>query len=148
MTRGRPPMRLGHVDGLETDAETKERLKAILATLGGDLSVIEACEQLGLSETRFHELRQESLEGMLERLTPRPPGRPPKPPAEDSELTRLKERYAWLEEELEIARLRTEIAIVDPSLLREPEYIPKKKGSSKKRKRDERRRKDGGRSGT
>jgi len=148
MARGRPPKRLGHVDGLDADAETKERLKAILATLGGELSVAQACEQLGLSETRFHELRQQALYAMVEGLEPRPPGRPPKPPEEDDELTKLKARYAWLEEELEIQRLRTEIAVVDPSLLREPESLAKKKGSSKKRKRDERRRKGGGRSGT
>ena len=33
--RGRPPKKLGHVDKLEGEASSKERLKVILKTLSG-----------------------------------------------------------------------------------------------------------------
>jgi len=133
MGRGRPPKRLGHVDALTGDETVKARMKAILATVAGDLSVMEACAQLGVSETRFHALREEALASMLEGLAPRAPGRPPKEPEEDAEVTRLKARLAWLEEELEIARARTIVAMVNPKLLRDPQGPSEKKGSSPKK---------------
>ena len=133
MARGRPPMKLGHVDAVAGDETTRARMKAILNTVAGDLSVIEACAQLGVSETRFFELRQQALESMCEGLAPRPVGRPPKEPAEDEEVTRLKAQLAWLEEELEVSRTRTVIAMVNPKLLRDPVVpSPEKRGSSAK----------------
>jgi transposase-like protein len=148
MGRGRPPKGLSHVDSLEGDAAEKERLKTILATLNGDLPVREACRRLEVSESRFHELRHSALQSMLAGLAPRPPGRPAQE-REPKEVQELRERVAWLEEELEISRLRTEIAMWKPSLLRDPEPPPEKKGSSSKRKgRRGRRRKRGDREGT
>jgi hypothetical protein len=47
-------------------------------------------------------------------------------------MKELRERVAWLEEELEISRLRTEIAMWKPSLLRDQVPAPKKKGPSSK----------------
>jgi transposase-like protein len=151
--RGRPPKKLGHVDALETDATTKARMRAILETLSGELSVPEACERLEMSETRFHELRQEALQAMLQGIEPRPPGRPPKEPEEDEEVAYLKARLAWVEEELQISRTRTEIALFNPKLLRDPipcppPEPPKKKGSLPKGQKRPRRRKRGGTPGT
>jgi transposase-like protein len=151
--RGRPPKKLGHVDSLEGDATSKERLKAILETLSGELSVPEACERLGVSETRFHELRQSALEAMLQGIEPRPPGRPRKEPEEDEEVAYLKARLAWLEEELQISRVRTEIALVNPKLLRDPipyppPSRPEKRGSSAKGSKRRRSGKRGGTGGT
>jgi transposase-like protein len=133
------------VDSLPGDEASKERLKTILATLTGDLTVPEACDRLSISETRFHDLRRTALEGMLEGLRPKPPGRPRKE-TEDEEVQRLREEKEWLTEELEIARLRTEIAMWKPSLLRPPKPPAKKKGSSRSRSR--RRRRGGGKGGT
>ena len=146
MARGRPPLGLGHVDSLPGDASAKERLKTVLATLTGDLTVPEACEKLSISETRFRELRRTALEAMLEGLRPKPSGRPKKE-AEEEEVRRLRQEHAWLTEELEIARLRTEIAMRNPSLLRSPAPPPEKKGSSPNRRR-RRRRGGGGKSST
>ena len=134
MGRGRPPLGLGHVDSLSGDNAAKERMRTVLATLTGDLTVAEACERLSVSETRFHDLRKTALESMLEGLTPKPPGRPAEP-EEDEEIQQLREENDWLTEELEIARLRTEIAMWKPSLLRDPVHTPEKKGSSPKRRR-------------
>lgn len=151
--RGRPPKGLGHVDALDGDEVAKERIKAFLETLSEDLSVEEACSRLAMSETRFHELRLVALQAMLAGIQPRPAGRPPKEPEEPAEVTALRSRIGWLEEELEIARLRTEIALVNPKLLREPQPWPppergEKKGSSAKRRRRSRRRSRDDRSGT
>ena len=151
--RGRPPKGLAHVDSLEGDASSKKRLKAILATLSGELSVPEACERLEVSETRFHDLRRSALEGMLAGIEPRPPGRPPKEPEEDPEVTYLKARLAWAEEELQITRVRTEIALVNPKLLRDPipwppPERPEKRGSSAKPSRRRRQRKRDDTTGT
>jgi len=144
MGRGRPPKGLAHVDSLPGDKGSKERLKVILSTLTGDLEVKEACSRLTVSETRFHDLRRLALEGMLEGLAPRPPGRPPKE-EEPKKVRDLRREVEWLREELEISRLRTEIAMWKPSLLRDPAPSGEKRGSSPKRKgpRSRRRRPDG-----
>jgi hypothetical protein len=126
MARGRPPKGLGHIDSLSGNAEEKERLKAILATLAGDLTVKAACERLGVSESRFHEIRCSALEGMLHALAPRPPGRPAKE-RKPEEVEHLEARVSWLEEELQVARLQTEVALWKPSLLRDSGKSPQKK---------------------
>ena len=64
------------------------------------------------------------------------------------EMRRLLARLAWLEEELEVSRLRTEIAMWKPSLLRNPRPPPAEKGgSSPKRKRKKNEKKGRRRSG-
>ena len=133
MARGRPPKGLSHVDSLPGDEGAKAQVKTILATLTGDLTVARAAKRLGVSESRFHELRKQALEGMLAGLEPGSPGRPPAP-KEPEEVREMKERLSWLEEELEISRLRTEIAMWKPSLLRDSlPPSPEKGGSSPKR---------------
>ena len=145
MSRGRPPKGLAHVDSLPGDRTSKKRMKVILATMAEGLSVPEACDRLGIGESRFHELRHQALTAMLEGLAPRPVGRPPMPPEEDEEVSRLKGRIGWLEEELELSRVRTEIAMWNPTLLRDPiSLAPKKKGSSPKTRKPRTRRRNGG----
>jgi transposase-like protein len=132
--RGRPPKGIDHVDSLPGDPEEKERLKVILETLTGDLPVPEACRRLSISESRFHELRQQALTGMLSGLAPRAPGRPPAE-REPDQVQELKAQVRFLEQELQISRVQTEIAVVDPSLLRDPVPPRKKKVSSPPRTR-------------
>jgi hypothetical protein len=55
--RGRWPSGPEYIDQLSGAVEEKERLKTILATLSGDKRVLEACAELGIGETRFHQLR-------------------------------------------------------------------------------------------
>jgi transposase-like protein len=148
MGRGRPPKGLTHIDSLTPDPESRKRLKAVLATLMGQMTVAEACSRLSLSESRFHELRRRALSGMVDGLEPRPPGRPPQP-VEDEEVSSLKKQVDHLREELQISRLRTEIALWKPSLLRDPVRPPEKKGSSAKdRRRKKKPRNGGGRTAT
>lgn len=77
MRRGRPPEGLRHIDRLEGSEESKLRLRTILETLSGECTIAEACERLGLSEARLHQLRQAALEAALSGLAPGQPGRPP-----------------------------------------------------------------------
>jgi transposase len=120
MPAGRPPKGFGHVDGLEGPDELKTRLRVILATLTGELTVQEAAHQLGVSEARFHELRRESLQGALDGIAPGRPGRPRKKeePVERLRVAELEREVDELKVDLQAARVRTEIALTMPYLLR------------------------------
>ena len=61
----RPPGGVGHVDRLDGPEELKWRLRVLLDTLAGRVSVAQACEELGVSESRLHELRRQALVGAL-----------------------------------------------------------------------------------
>src|SRR5262245_60589571 len=102
--RGRVPAGPEYVTKLEGPDEAKRRLEWALRTLAGTARVQEACEQLGISEARFHQLRQEALQAALDRIVARPAGRPPAPgpsgPAEQQE---------------EVERLRLELAAAQTS---------------------------------
>jgi hypothetical protein len=131
------------VDGLSGTAESKHRLRIVLETLMGDLTVEEACVELGVSEARFHELRQQALAGALSGLEPKRPGRPRQvvEPVETPREQQLRQEVDQLRVELQAARVRTEVALVMPHLLRDGEG--KKKATSAKarrRKRGRRRR--------
>lgn len=117
--RGRPGLGAEHVDGVESGDETKQRLKLILLTLSGELSVRQACEKLGVSEPHFHRLRERALTGAAEALEPRPAGRPAS--VEDPGLARLaelEEQVAQLSLELRASQVREQIAVLMPHLLR------------------------------
>jgi hypothetical protein len=123
------------VDKLGTTEETKARLKAILETLAGTKTVEEACAQLDVSESRFHELRAEALAGAATVLEPAPRGRPRKveDPAQ-GEVEALKRRVKELEQDLIFAKTRAVLATAFPHLIKDP-------NEKKKNPRDERRRK-------
>jgi hypothetical protein len=113
--RGRYPSGPEFVDKLDGSASAKERLKALLETLAGSCRVGQACDRLGISEPRFDQIRIEALQAALAALEPQPAGRRPRPPLPDAaELQRLRERVAQLEEELQTALVRAEIAVALP----------------------------------
>jgi len=127
------------VESLEGTIREKERLRAILETLSGDMTIEEACQILGLRPSRIHELRQQALQGALEALAPGVPGRPPKRgEVVTAELEEVRAENGWLREELELSRARTEIALVFPHLLRDPAPEPEKH-AARARKRSSRR---------
>lgn len=120
MTRGRPPKGLGHIEGLDGTQESKRRLRMILQTLTGERSVASVCKRLGVSESRFHQLRREALEGALSSLDARPAGRPAsRPPDLTSAVEDLETEVRDLRIELQASRVRTEIALTMPHLLRD-----------------------------
>lgn len=118
MSRGRPPDGIGHVDRLEGPEELKQRLKVLLATLDGSKSVVEACAELGVSESRLHELRKEVLEGALQALQPRASGRPAKPEPGTPRERELQAHIKALEEDLQMAYVRTEMALAMPHMFK------------------------------
>ena len=137
MGRGRPGKGEGHVDGLSGSDASKARMKCILATLSGTITVREAAASLGLSEARFHALRQEKLQVWLDALAPRPPGRPvTEEPVEASEMEELQRKLKELQLDLKVAQTRTELALTMPHVLKEePEPGAVKKGGPKRRRR-------------
>jgi transposase-like protein len=117
--RGRPPKGAEHVEELQGSPQAKERLKLILQTLSKEVSVEEACARLGLSATRFHQLRDEALAAAAMALEPRVKGRPaaPEPTLEAREVEQLRTQVQQLSLDLHMAMVREEIRMVMPRLL-------------------------------
>jgi transposase-like protein len=146
----RPPEGPNQVERLDGDAEAKRRLRVILETLSGERSVEDACTALGVSASRFHELRRDALEAALGGLEPGVAGRPRRP----SESEPSKERLAELEREnreleleLQASYVRTEIALAMPQLLT-PKARAEIKKKAKQAKRAVAKRGEGDGSGT
>lgn len=136
MPAGRPPKGPRLVEGLDASEDVKKKLKTILETVTGETTVGEACERLGVSESRFYQMREEALVSAVRGLEPRPRGRPPKteePSA--SEVEQLRKENEDLREELEFARARTVLATAFPHLVKEPAEQKKTDPRKKKRKR-------------
>lgn len=136
MARGRPPLGAGHVERLEGSPLSKQRLALIVRTLAGELTVDEACAQMGVSPAQFHRLRERALEGALAALAPGTPGRPPvAEPPPPSRIAELEAEVRDLKIDLRASQLREEIAVLMPHLLR-----PAPSAASKKKPRRRRRR--------
>lgn len=119
MLAGRPAEGLEHIDRLSASPRAKQRLKAVVATLHGDVTIGEACDRLGVHASRFHEMRHEALQAAADRLEPKPSGRKPRSdPKGPSELEKTKTRIAELETELVIEQVRTHVALVAPGGVR------------------------------
>lgn len=118
MASGRPPEGVGHVDRLDGPEDLKQRLRVLLETLVGRMSVAEACERLGVSESRLHDLRRQALVGALGALMPRPAGRPATAARATPREEELEARIAELEVDLQAALVRTELALAMPELFR------------------------------
>lgn len=117
--RGRPPKGSGLVEGLEGSEHARERLRLILDTMAGKIAVEEACRKLDIGEARFHEMRCEVLQAAIGRLEPGRAGRPPKRTGEESsEVAALKKEIDDLKFDLQASRLREEIAVAMPNVLR------------------------------
>jgi len=113
--RGRQPAGPDYVDKLTASQTAKERLKEVLETMVSEGRVLEACARLGICEQRFHQLRQEAMEGALAALEPGVPGRPVQTTSPEQDRIRaLEEEVAALKVELRAAKAREEIALALP----------------------------------
>jgi hypothetical protein len=111
----------GLADRCEGSSEAKRRLRAILETLGGDKSVGKACEELGIGEARFHELRAQALQAAVAGLEPGAAGRPRREePEESARVAALLEERKRLLFELQVSRTREEIAVALPRVQVKP----------------------------
>jgi len=66
------------IQGLAGSAHAQRRMLYFLQTLAGECTVAQACTQLDICESRFFAQRSAWLQGALELLEPRSPGRPAK----------------------------------------------------------------------
>ena len=125
MARGRPTSGPALAEKVEGSDQAKERLKIILQTIAGELSVADACKQLGLGEARFHELRQKWMQDACAALEPKPLGRPRETTVEEEvELLRLHRENKKLKMHLRAAQIREEIAIAMPHVLQPRKDAP------------------------
>jgi hypothetical protein len=108
------PALVAHLDG---SPRAKERLKLVIATLAGQVTVVSACRKLGISEAMFYKLRNRVLQVCLEDLEPKPVGRPPQMVPEDRErMNALVTEVEDLQNELAAQTVRLELAQALPRL--------------------------------
>jgi hypothetical protein len=133
MSRGRPSLGPELADKADGSAQAKVRLKLILQTIAGQLSVVDACQQLSMSEARFHELRQHWIQDACAALEPKPLGRPKEMTFEEEvELLRLHRENQKLKMHLHAAQIREELAIAIPHVL-QPKVPSEDTDESKKK---------------
>ena len=140
---GRKPMGPRLVHHLDGSARAKRRMEVILETIAGQRTVCEACDCLGIEEAMFFRLRAQALQASVERLEPRPAGRPPRgSSSEHQQITELQHELAEKELELRATEVRLEVAQVIPQVLddsalkkttaRRPAKTKRQKGRKKK----------------
>lgn len=126
MVQGRTTSGSALVDKLEGSGQARERLKAILDTLGGSRKIVEVCGELGICEAMFYKLRDRFLQEAVELLEPRACGRKPLEP-EAEEMTQLKDEVAQLKKELLGAQVREELALLGGGEEKKRPILPKRK---------------------
>jgi len=127
MARGRPPLGAGLIEHLEGSDQAKARLKAILETVSAKRTIPDACQELGIGESAFHKIRQKVLQSALGELEPAQLGRPPaQRTGDDPALAQMQEELTELRLQLQAARVREEIAVAMPHLLKPGDESPKK----------------------
>ena len=118
---GRKPTGPQIVERLEGSPSAKQRLEVILETIAGQLTIPEACARLGIGESRFHDLRNQTLQVTLNTLEPRRLGRPSKPTSpEQGEIDALKAELDRVHRELAVADVQVRLAGIHPGLLEGP----------------------------
>jgi len=113
MPAGRKALSIAEqVERLEGSPAAKARLRVILDNLAGQIGISEACAELGIEQSWFFDLKQESLKRWVKTLEPGSPGRRPalEPTPEQQQIAQLKHQVERLELELKAAQLRTELA--------------------------------------
>jgi hypothetical protein len=113
MKRGRRPAGPEYVNLLDGSDIAKERVKIVLETVAGTCGVDEACQRLNICGQRFHQLRQQIMEGAVTAAEPGIPGRRAQPPsAAEDQIQRLEQQVAELQRELQASKVREEITLV------------------------------------
>ncbi|MFC1582494.1 helix-turn-helix domain-containing protein [Planctomycetota bacterium] len=138
--RGRPIKGTEKIASLEGSADAKRRLQVIMQSISGELSVGEACKELGVEKSAFYRMREKALSGALASLEPKEVGRPrtPEPTADQQYISELEAKTQQLRIALEAAQIREELAIAMPHVLvsrqqRQEEEKQKQAASVKKK---------------
>lgn len=128
---GRKPLGPALVEHLDGSTSAKERLELILQTLAGQVSVVQACRLLDISEAMFYKLRNRVLQVCLDDLEPKPLGRPARVVSEhEKRVAELRAELTRREHELAAQAVRLELAETLPQLRRTASE-PGKKASRK-----------------
>jgi hypothetical protein len=115
--RGRRTSARSIVERLKGTPAAKERLLVLLGNLGGSLPVSEGCRMLRIGPSRLQRLREIMIAAALRALEPRLPGRPKERISPDGRRIReLETELQELREELDLARIREELALLFPRL--------------------------------
>ncbi len=131
MSAGRPPDGLRHVDRLPGPDADKWRLRLVLETLTGELSVAEASAELKMTEARFHQLRRQVLQGALESVHAGPAGRPSDRMEKTPREMMLERQVKELQFYLRLAETKEELAVIIPEAVQRASK--KNAGREKKR---------------
>ena len=94
--------------------QAKIRAEVILKVQTGQITAKEAAKLLGVSRKTYYEWEERGLQGMMDALSNRPPGRPQK--QKDPEKEELKKRVEDLEDELSLSEHMQEIRKLMSSL--------------------------------
>jgi transposase-like protein len=98
---------------VQGDDESKRRVAVIFSTMPATRTVEQACRELGIGPTHFDNLRTLALQGAVERIAPRPTGRPPLVTTlSPREIDDLQRKLYELERENELLRVQLEVAEV------------------------------------
>lgn len=133
MRTGRPPKGGDLAERVAGSAEAKRRACAVLQAMRGELTVAQACAEMGVGEARFYQLRDRFMAEGVAGLEPGLGGRPRKAPPEDAEVKALQARIERLELELKAAHLREQIALVLPRVARGAQIPAQRRRKGKKR---------------
>jgi hypothetical protein len=110
--RGRPVRGAKLLDRLAGSEHAKRRLRLMLQTLAGEITVEQACAELDLCPAAFFKLRTRTLQEMLAGLEPRQVGRPAEQVSpEQQRIEELTAQIGQLEIQLQAARVREELAL-------------------------------------
>jgi len=108
--RGHRPLALEHVRQLDGSDHAKQRMTTLLKTLQSGCSVGDACAEMDLSESHFHALRHQWLQGSLQLLEPRAPGRRAKERSPEIErIEQLEQTVRELQRELALTQAQCEV---------------------------------------
>lgn len=88
----------------------QERYRTVLMAITGEVTVTDGAKRLGMSRVRFQTLMHRGLAGLIGELTPKTPGRRPKP----VEQSALERKMARLENEN--AKLRNRVELTEKLL--------------------------------
>jgi transposase-like protein len=128
MDRGRPVKGPSLVEDLEGTEGAKKRLRVILETIAGEKSVEEACQELGIGKSAFHQIRAQVMQAALRDLEPRQPGRPAaEPSGSDEKIARLEKELDEAQLQLQVAHVREELLLGMPEVMKP--LVEKKNGS-------------------
>ena len=124
------------LETLDGTTEDKQRVQAVLATVFGSARVMEACQDLGIGETRFRQLRDLALQGALDGIRLRPAGRPSRRATADAtRVGELEQVLAGKELELQQALVREEVALILPQRTEDATVKKGRRSTVKLRKR-------------